>query len=115
MISIGTNGGRNVAKMPLRLRVLVQRAHPRTGHLRVDLRAAGQKYTYGVHQIVARTWHGTDGDLVRHLDGDPANNAAGNLKHGTHRENAFDRVGHEHERAGQTAAEFAAANPDVPF
>ncbi len=53
--------------------------------------------TYRVHTLVAETFVGPRPDEsmeVRHLDGDPSNNAATNLQWGTPRENAADRSRH---------------------
>lgn len=47
-----------------------------------------------VHQLVARAFIEGSGPLLRHLDGDPQNNAPSNLAWGTQRENAHDTVQH---------------------
>lgn len=49
-----------------------------------------------IHHLVAESFHGVrpDGMEVRHLDGDPTNNAAANLKWGTSSENNDDIVRH---------------------
>lgn len=50
-----------------------------------------------VHRLIALTFHGPcpDGcDQVRHLDGNPLNNAASNLAWGSAADNADDRAGH---------------------
>lgn len=50
----------------------------------------------GVHQAVALAFIGPcpAGELVRHLDGDPRNNAADNLAYGTPLKNTDDRYRH---------------------
>lgn len=55
------------------------------------------KKRFSVHRMVARAFHGpapTPDAIVRHLDGVKSNNHADNLKWGTHKENAADRVKH---------------------
>ena len=49
-----------------------------------------------LHVLVARAFvSGREaGDEVRHLDGDPGNNAAANLAWGSHGENVRDQVAH---------------------
>jgi len=49
-----------------------------------------------VHQWVALAFYGHPpaGHQVRHLDGDRKNNRATNLKYGTVRENALDKIAH---------------------
>lgn len=56
-----------------------------------------------VHRIVCLTFHGpapAPGMHVRHIDGNPANNAASNLAWGTVAENAADRRKHGTQRIG---------------
>ncbi|MFE5290134.1 NUMOD4 motif-containing HNH endonuclease [Nocardia sp. NPDC056611] len=62
-----------------------------SGHLRVNL---GRANPWLVHQLVARAFHGEpkEGQEVRHLDDNPANNTPGNLAWGTRSENVRDRV-----------------------
>lgn len=67
------------------------------GHCRVDLTSPdGNAKTCKVHQLVMLSFVGPrpDGLLVRHLDGNPANNTAANLAYGTYSENALDMVRH---------------------
>lgn len=49
-----------------------------------------------VHRLVCSTFHGPcpDGMQCRHLDGDPHNNAASNLRWGTQEENTLDKYRH---------------------
>lgn len=48
-----------------------------------------------LHRIVAMAFLGpSDLPLVRHLDGDPANNTLENIAWGTHQDNTDDRVRH---------------------
>lgn len=115
VLSIGKHGGKHVSHQKRRVRELKQREHPRTGHARVDVRDHfGRKMTVKVHRLIALAWHGPppfEGAEVLHNDGTTDNHAE-NLRWGTTAENAQDREDHRRERA---AAEFAAANPDIPF
>ena len=76
--------------------------HRRTGHRRVVLYSeAGRRCSLYVHVLVAEAWVGPRPDwteLIRHLDGNPANNSAENLTYGTHVENCVDRAHHRRER-----------------
>lgn len=63
------------------------------GHLRVCLRIHGATRKEYVHRLVALVFHGPPPGPayeVRHLDGNPSNNAVGNLRWGTHGENMAD-------------------------
>lgn len=68
----------------------------RRGYRRVTLSADGKVTTRTVHSLVAEAFIGPrpDGLEIRHLDGDPSNNAASNLAYGTHAENMQDKVRH---------------------
>ena len=62
------------------------------GYFRVGLRDGKKKTYHGVHRLVALTFPEIcgeyfDGAEVMHLDEDPANNKATNLRWGTHTEN----------------------------
>ncbi|SRR6266700_883896 len=76
-------------------RVLKGRAHP-SGHFQVTLSAENVASTKYVHQLVAEAFIGERpaGQEVRHLDGDPANNARSNLAYGTKGDNVLDAVRH---------------------
>ena len=67
------------------------------GYLVVRLTVGGKRRKFRVHQLVALAYHGPkpgEDYEVRHLDGNPKNNRAGNLAWGTRSENAKDRVKH---------------------
>lgn len=69
----------------------------RHGHQRVTLRVGGRTVKEYVHRLVAVTFIGpppSPRHEVRHLDGDPTNNAADNIAWGTHAENMRDMVLH---------------------
>lgn len=56
----------------------------------------GRRKIRSVHSLVAEAFHGPrpKGQDIRHLDGDPANNAASNLRYGSRTENLLDAVRH---------------------
>jgi hypothetical protein len=66
-----------------------------------------KQYAFGrgcvryIHDLVCRLWNGEpeEGQLVRHLDGNPTNNHASNLAWGTQRDNMIDMA--LHGRQGQ--------------
>lgn len=66
------------------------------GHLLLKVYRNGVQKTVTVHQLVAAAFLGPcpDGMQVRHLDGDPSNNAVSNLAYGTSSENRLDSVRH---------------------
>lgn len=70
------------------------------GYRLVGLSRDGVAKTHAVHVIVAEVFERGVGPLVRHLDGDPANNAASNLMRGTNSENLLDAVRHGTYRNG---------------
>lgn len=67
--------------------------HSNYGHLYVQI--DGHKYT--IHRLVAEAFipNPNNFPVVRHLDDDPANNWAGNLAWGTHKDNTKDALDHE--------------------
>lgn len=71
----------------------------------IALDAEGKRRTMHVHTAVALAFCGPrpEGAMVRHLDGDRANNAARNLAWGTRSENMLDSVEHgTHRNAAKT-------------
>jgi HNH endonuclease/NUMOD4 motif len=90
-------------------RVLKGRPHPKSGHLQVQLSVANvAKHKY-VHVLVARAFIGEcpPGQEVRHLDGNPGNNAVENLTYGTRSENNLDAVRHgTHSNAAKTRCKY---------
>jgi hypothetical protein len=66
------------------------------GRMQVRLSKDGRGGSILTHRVVARAFHGEPphGAEVRHMDGDPANNRASNLRWGTSSENKFDAVRH---------------------
>lgn len=68
----------------------------KAGYYRIGLCKDGRQKTCLIHQLVAATFIGekTDGFLVCHKDGNPANNAVSNLYYGTKSDNSKDAVKH---------------------
>ena len=66
------------------------------GHFQVDLRDGRGRKQPRVHQLVMEAFVGPPppGMEVRHLDGNPANNALSNLAYGTRGQNNEDRKWH---------------------
>jgi hypothetical protein len=67
------------------------------GYLRCALVADGEKVTARIHRLVCEAFHGPtpiDRPVVRHLDGNPANNHISNVVWGTPRENMADKYRH---------------------
>lgn len=73
------------------------------GYLQVTLTGGGRWKTHKVHTLVAAAFlpPKTEGQVVRHLDGDKKNCAKTNLKYGTHQENSDDQILHGTTRKGQ--------------
>lgn len=67
-----------------------------TGYRNVLLYSGGRRVGRRVHSLVALAFYGPrpKGLEVRHLDGNQLNNAAANLRYGTHAENMADRRRH---------------------
>jgi hypothetical protein len=77
-------------------RPLIPGRHPQ-GYLQVLIYRPGQhRLCRRVHALVCEAFHGPrpEGQEVRHLDGNPANNNASNLRWGTHSENVIDSINH---------------------
>lgn len=75
------------------LHVLTPTLHA-NGYLNVGLRREGHRRVIGVHRLVCAAFHGAPGaqQEARHKDNDPTNNAASNLRWGTHADNVQDTV-----------------------
>ena len=97
----------------------------RQGYLLVRVVVNGRRHRKRVHQLVATVFHGpkpSSDHEVRHLNGDPSDNRAGNLAWGTRKENAADRDAHgrtscgpEHGEAVQAGWERAGYDPKERF
>lgn len=91
---------------PQRVAGRVLRLNPNeAGHLTASFSVLGERRGVKVHWVVAEAFHGPRpaGMEIRHLDGDPTNNRAVNLRYGTRSENCQDRVWHgTHTNAAKT-------------
>lgn len=88
----------------IRERILKQRVGQ--GYCYVGIRNVGARGApVGVHCLVLRAHTGppAPGQECRHLDGDRSNNRLGNLKWGTRKENAADRVLHGTHHRGEAS------------
>jgi hypothetical protein len=74
------------------------------GYVKVSLCVAGRVKGEHIHSLVAATFIGPRplGLLVRHFDGNPANNRLENLLYGTGAENMADAAAHGTLRRGET-------------
>lgn len=84
-----------MAKVGLRL-IVPSKLPPPHNHWTVTLSKDGTRKSHPLHTVVLRAFAGPPpaGMECRHIDGDPDNNALGNLKWGTPLENAADRDRH---------------------
>jgi hypothetical protein len=75
---------------------LLKSTRPEKGYPQVVVRNSERRVTRNVHQLVAEAFLGpaADGQVVRHLDGNPLNNELSNLCWGSYSENLFDSVRH---------------------
>lgn len=74
------------------------------GYLSVTLSHENRRVTKTVHRLVCMAFHGEPASpslQVRHLDGDPSNNAPENLRWGTQAENWQDRKAHGNGNEGE--------------
>ena len=68
----------------------------KTGHLSVKLSRGNKQKAHQIHVLVLLSFVGPklDGQLCRHLDGNPKNNKLENLCWGTPKENRMDMIRH---------------------
>jgi hypothetical protein len=95
---------RSLPRQGTRGRVL-KPSRSRWGYMNIGLRKDGANRTRAAHMVVGEAFLGPRpaGLETRHLDGNPANNAAANLQYGTKSENARDRIRHgHHDQANKT-------------
>jgi len=84
VISLWTSGGR-----------VLKPGVDAKGYQCVSLRSDdGRKHSARVHRLVAKAFVDGEGECVRHIDGNPANNSASNLAWGTYQENEHDKIAH---------------------
>ena len=90
-----TPDGRILTSQRGGLEPVATEAHPRSGHLRVDLWKDGRRHHKYVATLVAEAFHGVrpDGDNIEvlHGDSDVNNNRPENLQWGTRSQNAVQR------------------------
>lgn len=85
-------------------------------YLHVTLHADGRHGTYSVHRLVARAYLGeppSPRHEVAHGDGNPRNNAVGNLRWALRTENAADRVIHGTTLRGERSPNCRVADEQV--
>lgn len=92
-----------VASLKFGRRRILSPKRQRSGHLGVGLCLKGEKTQWRVHRLVMASFVGPcpEGQEVRHLDGDPTNNALSNLVYGTVSENHRDAYRHGGRPTGQ--------------
>lgn len=73
----------------------------RNTYFSVCLCNAQKEETLGVHRIVALAFIPGTGDVVRHLDGNPLNNAVENLAWGSFNDNEADKLRHGRRPMGE--------------
>lgn len=76
----------------------------RNGYRRINLYEPPKRWTQvAVHAVVCTAFHGPrpEGAIVRHLDGNPDNNHADNLRWGTSKENEDDKLRHGRRLQGE--------------
>jgi hypothetical protein len=84
----------------------------------VTLCKDGVKDQRSVHRLVARHFIGEspfDGAVVMHLDDDTKNNQVGNLRWGTDKENAQDKVSKCRQPRGNSHARSRLKESDIPI
>lgn len=75
--------------------ILFQEPHPRTGHLRVQLRKNGRYKRFAVHRLMLETFVGqppTEGHVACHKNDVSSDNFLENLEWGTRSKNSRDAV-----------------------
>lgn len=84
-------------------------ANPHKGYPHISV-GRNPKKRIPIHKIVGTAFNGPrpSGMVTRHLDGNPFNNRADNLKWGTQKENTQDRIRHGRNNLGEN-------NPRTPF
>lgn len=76
---------------------IIKQQTDREGRKSLTLWHKGEQHTVGVHRLVALAFLGeppTGRNLVRHLDGNPSNNASYNLAWGSQKDNMADAIRH---------------------
>jgi hypothetical protein len=96
-----TSLGRVISLHSGKARLMKPRPH-QGGYKLVTLSDCGRQVTSTIHRVVATAFiPNPDGlPIVRHIDGNRANNAAANLAWGTYADNEADKIGHGTRRYG---------------
>lgn len=86
-----------------------------TGYPHVSLCRAGEVKSFQLHTIVAATFLNKPkrSDVVRHLDGNPKNNAVENLAYGTYADNEADKERHGRRLKGAAVYGSKLSDADV--
>lgn len=74
----------------------------KTGYRSVCLCRDGRQYFPHIHRLLAQAFIPGSGQVVRHLDGDPKNNAISNLAWGSFSENENDKLLHGRRPLGES-------------
>lgn len=100
-----SNLGRILSHRAGSRRVLKSRKSTPYGHQKVILGAAREEAW--VHRLVLRAFIGEpeDGQIARHMDGNPGNNSLSNLTWGTPAENNADMMRHGRTSRGERSAQ----------
>jgi hypothetical protein len=88
----------------------------RFGYTQFYIRTAAGRERWWIHRLIAWVFHGPapfKGAEVRHLNGDPTNNAADNLAWGTHAENQADMKRHGSAKKGENCPTTKLTNNQV--
>jgi hypothetical protein len=105
---------RNGTQQSVRERIRVQIPH-RGQYLQVVLSADGVRVTHKAHRLVAAAFLGPEpeGEEVRHLNGDGMQNNLDNLRYGTKKDNAADKLEHGRSNRGERSAHAKITEADV--
>jgi len=85
------------------------------GYYKVSISVDGKQRSVGVHALLMDAFcrPRLAGEEVRHLDGNPRNNAIGNLAYGTRKENAQDRLKNGRAMRGSDGPSAKLTEPQV--
>lgn len=94
--NLGRIKGKRGSILKPAIRLPETRRGPGHNHMFVVLMRKGNRHNLFVHRLVFAAFHRplTDGELVRHIDGNEQNNSADNLTVGTYADNYADAVQH---------------------
>ena len=98
---------------PMRRKGVMLKQRLVKGYPMVCLRNSGESEYMTVHKAVLLAFPKGSGDQCRHLDGNPTNNEAHNLKWGTALENSADRARHGTAARGESSGRSVLTTPTV--